>query len=177
MGIAGNLNPNQLQFFNSEGYLVLESFASPDEIRSLRSRMEQLLDEFDFSSKASIFSTTNQVNIQSCSSAYNYRFFLFQSSLIVCRFLCLSGYSKKRLMITSSKVLRRFHFSLKVWFLSGHRFVFYFFTTSIWRNLDWGVFQSILMRGNWSVYLEFCFNGMVIWATCSVSQPTTLNSL
>lgn len=60
MGIVGNLNPNQLQFFNTQGYLVLESFTSPDEIKSLRSRMEQLLDEFDFSSKASIFSTKNQ---------------------------------------------------------------------------------------------------------------------
>lgn len=63
MGIVGNLNPNQLEFFNSEGYLVLESFASPDEIKSLRLQMEQLLDEFDCSSKASIFSTKNQVKI------------------------------------------------------------------------------------------------------------------
>ncbi|KAL1553660.1 phytanoyl-CoA dioxygenase [Salvia divinorum] len=60
MGIAGNLNPDQLEFFKSQGYLVLDSFAGTDEIRSLRSRMEQLLEEFDFSSKASIFSTTNQ---------------------------------------------------------------------------------------------------------------------
>lgn len=63
MGIAGNLSPDQLEFFNSHGYLVLDSFSSADEIRSLRSRMEQLLEEFDFSSKASIFSTTNQVKI------------------------------------------------------------------------------------------------------------------
>lgn len=113
MGIAGNLNPTQLELFNSEGYLVLESFASPDEVRSLRSRMEQLLDEFDFSSKASIFSTTNQVNIQSCSSPNN-RFFVFQLTLLVSHFVSFSGCSKKLLMITSSKVLRRFPFSLKV---------------------------------------------------------------
>ncbi|KAL0408967.1 UNVERIFIED_CONTAM: Phytanoyl-CoA dioxygenase [Sesamum radiatum] len=60
MGIVGNLNPDQLQFFESEGYLVLESFASPDEIRALRLKMEQLLDQFDCSSRASIFSTKNQ---------------------------------------------------------------------------------------------------------------------
>ncbi|KAL2233313.1 phytanoyl-CoA dioxygenase [Sesamum indicum] len=60
MGIVGNLNPNQLQFFESEGYLVLESFASTDEIRALRLKMEQLLDQFDCSSRASIFSTKNQ---------------------------------------------------------------------------------------------------------------------
>ncbi|KAK6122351.1 hypothetical protein DH2020_043971 [Rehmannia glutinosa] len=60
MGIVGNLNSNQLQFFNSEGYLVLESFTSPDDIKSLRLKMEQLLDQFDCSSRASIFSTRNQ---------------------------------------------------------------------------------------------------------------------
>ncbi|KAK4400041.1 Phytanoyl-CoA dioxygenase [Sesamum angolense] len=60
MGIVGNLTPNQLQFFESEGYLVLESFASTDEIRALRLKMEQLLDQFDCSSRASIFSTKNQ---------------------------------------------------------------------------------------------------------------------
>ncbi|KAK4484158.1 hypothetical protein RD792_011378 [Penstemon davidsonii] len=60
MGISGNLNPEQLDFFNSKGYLVLESFSNPDEINSLRLKMEQLLDGFDCSSKASIFSTKNQ---------------------------------------------------------------------------------------------------------------------
>ncbi|KAL0326892.1 UNVERIFIED_CONTAM: Phytanoyl-CoA dioxygenase [Sesamum angustifolium] len=60
MGIVGNLTPNQLLFFESEGYLVLESFASTDEIRALRLKMEQLLDQFDCSSRASIFSTKNQ---------------------------------------------------------------------------------------------------------------------
>ncbi|KAL6566341.1 hypothetical protein OROGR_001956 [Orobanche gracilis] len=60
MGIVGNLNSDQLQFFNSEGYLVLESFSRPDEIQSLRLKMDQLLDRFDCSSRASIFSTKNQ---------------------------------------------------------------------------------------------------------------------
>ncbi|XP_019256735.1 PREDICTED: phytanoyl-CoA dioxygenase isoform X3 [Nicotiana attenuata] len=61
MGIeGGNLSSEQLQFFDSNGYLLLESFANPAEIESLRKRMEQLLDEFDCSSTASIFSTKNQ---------------------------------------------------------------------------------------------------------------------
>ncbi|XP_047332236.1 phytanoyl-CoA dioxygenase [Impatiens glandulifera] len=60
MAIAGSLSSDQLQFFNSHGYLVLESFASSEEVDCLRKRMEQLLDEFDYSSTASIFSTKNQ---------------------------------------------------------------------------------------------------------------------
>ncbi|XP_019434833.1 PREDICTED: phytanoyl-CoA dioxygenase [Lupinus angustifolius] len=60
MGIVGNLSPDQLQFFNSQGYLVIESFASKDEIDAMMKRMQQLLDDFDPSSTASIFSTKNQ---------------------------------------------------------------------------------------------------------------------
>ncbi|OAY29239.1 phytanoyl-CoA dioxygenase [Manihot esculenta] len=60
MGITGNLTSDQLQSFNSQGYLVLESFASPEEIDTMTKRMERLLDDFDCSSTASIFSTKNQ---------------------------------------------------------------------------------------------------------------------
>ncbi|WOG89010.1 hypothetical protein DCAR_0208246 [Daucus carota subsp. sativus] len=60
MGIGGNLSSDQLSFFNSQGYLVMESFSSPEEIESMRKRMEQLLNEFDPSSSASVFSTKNQ---------------------------------------------------------------------------------------------------------------------
>jgi phytanoyl-CoA hydroxylase len=60
MAIVGNLSPDQLSSFNSQGYIVMESFASAEEIESMRKRMEQLLDEFDYSAKASIFSTKNQ---------------------------------------------------------------------------------------------------------------------
>ncbi|KAL5553426.1 hypothetical protein UlMin_040827 [Ulmus minor] len=60
MGIVGNLSPDQLQSFNSDGYVVMESFSSAEEIESLRKRMEQLLEEFDHTSSASIFSTKNQ---------------------------------------------------------------------------------------------------------------------
>ncbi|KAG4908919.1 hypothetical protein AAZX31_20G016100 [Glycine max] len=56
----GILSPEQLQFFNSQGYLVIESFACSDEIESMMKRMEQLVDDFDPSSTASIFSTKNQ---------------------------------------------------------------------------------------------------------------------
>ncbi|CAO2828506.1 unnamed protein product [Amaranthus hypochondriacus] len=56
MEFIGNLNPNQLEFFNSQGYLVLESFSSTEEVASMRKRMEQLLDEFDCSTSV-IFST------------------------------------------------------------------------------------------------------------------------
>ncbi|XP_010093365.2 phytanoyl-CoA dioxygenase [Morus notabilis] len=60
MGIVGNLSPAQLQSFETDGYIVMESFASGEEIERMRKRMEQLLDEFDCSSTASIFSTKNQ---------------------------------------------------------------------------------------------------------------------
>ncbi|KAL6189973.1 hypothetical protein ACLB2K_036374 [Fragaria x ananassa] len=60
MGIAGNLSSDQVQFFNSQGYLVLESFATLEEIEAMRTRMDQLLHDFDCSAAASIFSTKNQ---------------------------------------------------------------------------------------------------------------------
>ncbi|XP_028070687.1 phytanoyl-CoA dioxygenase isoform X1 [Camellia sinensis] len=60
MGIAGILSPDQLHCFQSQGFLVLESFASPEEVDAMRNRMDQLLDDFDCLSTASIFSTKNQ---------------------------------------------------------------------------------------------------------------------
>ncbi|KAA8529045.1 hypothetical protein F0562_033467 [Nyssa sinensis] len=60
MGIVGNLSPDQLQSFHSQGFLVIESFAGPEEVDAMRKRMDRLLDEFDCSSSASIFSTKNQ---------------------------------------------------------------------------------------------------------------------
>ncbi|KAI3442804.1 uncharacterized protein J3R85_001080 [Psidium guajava] len=59
MGSKGYLSSDQLEFFNSQGYLVIESFACPQEIDAMMKRMDQLLDEFDCST-ASIFSTKNQ---------------------------------------------------------------------------------------------------------------------
>jgi phytanoyl-CoA hydroxylase len=65
----GMLSSDQLQSFNSQGYLVIESFASEDEIQSMINRMEQLVDEFDPSSTVAIFSTKNQEK-----STYDYFF-------------------------------------------------------------------------------------------------------
>ncbi|XAR72246.1 Phytanoyl-CoA dioxygenase [Bertholletia excelsa] len=60
MAIAGNLSPDQLDSFHSQGFLVLEAFTSPEEIDAMRKRMDQLLDDFDCSSTTSIFSTRDQ---------------------------------------------------------------------------------------------------------------------
>ncbi|KAL6001618.1 hypothetical protein ACLOJK_007356 [Asimina triloba] len=43
------------------GYLVIESFSSPEELKSMRERMAELLDGFDVAATASVFSTKNQV--------------------------------------------------------------------------------------------------------------------
>ncbi|OVA01736.1 Phytanoyl-CoA dioxygenase [Macleaya cordata] len=59
MGIMGSFSSEQLEAFNSQGFIVIESFASPEEIDGMRKRMDHLLDEFDCSS-VSIFSTKNQ---------------------------------------------------------------------------------------------------------------------
>lgn len=59
MGMVGNLSSDQLNFFYSNGYLVLESFSSPEEVKEMRDRMAELLQGFD-SSNTSIFSTINQ---------------------------------------------------------------------------------------------------------------------
>ncbi|KAL9246277.1 hypothetical protein vseg_019833 [Gypsophila vaccaria] len=56
MAITGYLTPQQLDFYNSQGYLVLDSFSSAHEILTMRNRMNQLLDDFDCSTSV-IFST------------------------------------------------------------------------------------------------------------------------
>ncbi|XP_018453175.1 phytanoyl-CoA dioxygenase isoform X2 [Raphanus sativus] len=60
MGITGSLTPDQLELFHSQEYVVIESFASEDEISGLRKRMDELLTQFDPSDSSSVFSTTNQ---------------------------------------------------------------------------------------------------------------------
>lgn len=54
---------------------MIESFATDDEIQTMTKRMEQLVDEFDPSSTASIFSTKNQVTYFSF-LCLNFSFFL-----------------------------------------------------------------------------------------------------
>lgn len=59
MGVTGSLSADQLQLFNSNGYLVIDSFSAPDEVQEMRDRMAELLSGFD-PSKSSVFSTKNQ---------------------------------------------------------------------------------------------------------------------
>lgn len=60
MGISGNLSEEQLNSFNSDGFLVIESFYSHESVLEMRDRMTELLDGFDAASSSSIFSTKNQ---------------------------------------------------------------------------------------------------------------------
>ncbi|XP_020582145.1 phytanoyl-CoA dioxygenase isoform X2 [Phalaenopsis equestris] len=60
MGLIGSLSKEQLNFFDSNGFLVIESFYSSDEVLEMRNRMAELLDGFDAPSSSSIFSTKNQ---------------------------------------------------------------------------------------------------------------------
>ncbi|KAH7570976.1 hypothetical protein JRO89_XS05G0232500 [Xanthoceras sorbifolium] len=62
MGLLGNLSSDSLNSFNSQGYLVIESFADHEEIEAMRNRMVQLLEGFDCST-ASVFSTKNQQKV------------------------------------------------------------------------------------------------------------------
>ncbi|KAJ8640329.1 hypothetical protein MRB53_017023 [Persea americana] len=60
MGIVGNLTPHQIQSFHDQGFLVIDSFSSPEEMDGMMKKMEQLLHDFDCSAKASVFSSKNQ---------------------------------------------------------------------------------------------------------------------
>ncbi|GJV48471.1 phytanoyl-CoA dioxygenase [Tanacetum coccineum] len=64
MGFAGTLSSDQLHFFNSQGYLVIESYSRNEEVEGLRNRMDELLHGFDPSSSASVFSTKNQRQVE-----------------------------------------------------------------------------------------------------------------
>lgn len=55
------LAPDHRTDFERDGYLVLESFASPDACRALIDRANLLIDGFDPSSVRSIFSTNDQM--------------------------------------------------------------------------------------------------------------------
>lgn len=58
----GMLSPEQVKQFHHDGFLVLERFAGPSEVASLRHRVDQLVEEFDPSTVTSIFSTRNQTS-------------------------------------------------------------------------------------------------------------------
>ncbi|GMH01985.1 hypothetical protein Nepgr_003824 [Nepenthes gracilis] len=85
MGIAGNLSSDHLQSFYSKGFFVIESFASPEEIESMRNRMDQLLDEFDCSTSV-IFSTKDHSHAKDnyfYDSAENISFFFEEKAFDV----------------------------------------------------------------------------------------------
>lgn len=62
MGFTGELSKEELDSFHSEGFLVLSSFASVEEVQSMTATMEDLLEKFDCTLSRSVFSTTNQRN-------------------------------------------------------------------------------------------------------------------
>ncbi|XP_031286105.1 phytanoyl-CoA dioxygenase [Pistacia vera] len=62
MGLIGKMSADNLNFFNSQGYVVIESFASDEEMEAMRTQMDHLLKGFD-SSSSSIFSTKNQQKV------------------------------------------------------------------------------------------------------------------
>eukprot|EP00873_Tetraselmis_striata_P035894 jgi/Tetstr1/456158/TSEL_042926.t1 len=57
---AGLLSEAQVQQFQRDGFLVLEDFASAEELAALQSRMDELVDGFEPSDIVSVFSTVNQ---------------------------------------------------------------------------------------------------------------------
>eukprot|EP00238_Polyblepharides_amylifera_P006257 CAMPEP_0196580662 /NCGR_PEP_ID=MMETSP1081-20130531/29884_1 /TAXON_ID=36882 /ORGANISM="Pyramimonas amylifera, Strain CCMP720" /LENGTH=338 /DNA_ID=CAMNT_0041900587 /DNA_START=83 /DNA_END=1099 /DNA_ORIENTATION=+ len=57
---SSSLSQDQISFFESEGYLVLEDFASAEECRQLRSRAGEIVEEFQPGPTTSIFSSKNQ---------------------------------------------------------------------------------------------------------------------
>ncbi|KAF4402601.1 hypothetical protein G4B88_012386 [Cannabis sativa] len=113
MGIVGNLTPAQLHSFHSDGYIVMESFASTDEVESLRKRMVELLNQFDYSTTASIFSTKNQqpkeLSINKVGHALHEIdpvFKSFSNSEKVCSLFCSLGY-KKPIIIQSMYIFKQ----------------------------------------------------------------------
>ncbi|KAK9831483.1 hypothetical protein WJX81_000800 [Elliptochloris bilobata] len=56
------LSTAQIERYKRKGYLVVEDFASAAEVAALRQRAEQLVDGFDATSVASVFSTKNQTS-------------------------------------------------------------------------------------------------------------------
>ena len=60
MSEPGRLTRDQKQAFERDGFLVLEGFASAEEVRALRARANELVDAFDPAEVVSIFSTKQQ---------------------------------------------------------------------------------------------------------------------
>ncbi|XP_020092552.1 phytanoyl-CoA dioxygenase 1 isoform X1 [Ananas comosus] len=77
MAVVGSLSAEQLRSFESDGFLVLESFSSEEEVKEMRDRMAELLDGFDGAS-SSVFSTKDHKQLKDdyfLDSAENISFF------------------------------------------------------------------------------------------------------
>nr|CAB3499022.1 unnamed protein product [Digitaria exilis] len=57
---AGSLTADQLSFFETNGYLVMDSFSSAEEVREMRDRMAELVAGFD-GANTSVFSTKDHL--------------------------------------------------------------------------------------------------------------------
>ncbi|KAF7044214.1 hypothetical protein CFC21_053473 [Triticum aestivum] len=74
---AGSLTADQLSFFEKNGYLVLESFSSAEEVQAMRGRMAELVEGFD-GADSSVFSTKDHRQLKDdyfFKSAENISFF------------------------------------------------------------------------------------------------------
>ncbi|XP_015639988.1 phytanoyl-CoA dioxygenase 2 isoform X2 [Oryza sativa Japonica Group] len=73
---AGSLTDKQLHFFDANGYLVLGSFSSAEEVKAMRDRMAVLIDGFD--GAGDVFSTKDHRQVKNdffFKSAENISFF------------------------------------------------------------------------------------------------------
>ncbi|KAF8681940.1 hypothetical protein HU200_045393 [Digitaria exilis] len=66
---AGSLTADQLSFFETNGYLVMDSFSSAEEVREMRDRMAELVAGFD-GANTSVFSTKDHVRLDGDKKAY-----------------------------------------------------------------------------------------------------------
>lgn len=108
-----------MNWFCNKGYLVIESFASEDEIGALRKRMNELLTQSDCS-VSSIFSTKNQVlSLSFFSSSIQIHHMINSLKPFYLNLILLCLFCRRRLpIITSLRALKKSPSSLKVCFLS-----------------------------------------------------------
>ena len=56
------INNDMINFWNDNGYLVIENFKTDDECDELIERSKKLIEEQDFNNKLSVFDTINQTH-------------------------------------------------------------------------------------------------------------------